>query len=110
MLGGRGRAAFSGTGCRAAPAQWGCDPTLASAVLTSAQSVHAAQVVLCCPSSSACPEGRLIALTLKRVSDYPTCNAGESSCEQTAKSSGKEGGKGHKKECDTLKEKWEVVD
>lgn len=49
-------------------------------MLTSAQSVRAAQVVLCCPSSSACPEGRLIALTLKRVSDYPTWNAGGSSC------------------------------
>lgn len=51
--GGRGTAAFCGTVCRDSEAQWGCDPSLFSAVLTSAQSVRATQLVLWCPSSSA---------------------------------------------------------
>lgn len=62
VLGGRGRAAFSGAVCGDAQAQWGCDATLASAV----PSLH---VLLkgCCvvPVLLHVSEGRLAALTLK---------------------------------------------
>lgn len=77
VLRGRRRAAFSGTVCRDAQAQRGCDVTLASAV-------PSLYVLLkwCCVVPALLPisEGRLTALTLKGVSIYPTWNARESSC------------------------------